>query len=147
MAAGALATLVAVWLLLPLPLFVEDALIVNERPVRSDAIVCLSAGSVQGMPSSAGWRRVATAVRLQKDGFAPIVLFSGGIGSSGRSEAEIYASSALALGLPAEAVRLEKLSESTAEHPERVALVPDIQEKGGRDAALLVVTSPYHGRR
>lgn len=147
MAAGALATLIAVWILSPLPLVVEDGLVVNERPVRADAIVCLSSGSVQGLPSSSGWRRITTAVRIYKDGFAPLVVFSGGVGSGGRSEAQIYAEAAAALGLPETAVRLEPLSETTAEHPARVAELPDIRARGGPGASLLIVTSPYHGRR
>jgi uncharacterized SAM-binding protein YcdF (DUF218 family) len=147
MTAGALATLLAVWLVSPLPLVVEDGLIVNERPVRADAIVCLSGGSVQGLPSSSGWRRIATAARLYKEGFAPLVVFSGGIGSGGRSEAQIYSEAAAALGLPEAAVRLEPLSETTAEHPGRVAELADIRARGGLGASLLIVTSPYHGRR
>jgi uncharacterized SAM-binding protein YcdF (DUF218 family) len=147
MAVGALVTLIAVWLLSPLPLVIEDGLVVNERPVRADAIVCLSAGSVQGLPSSTGWRRIATAVRLYKEGFAPLVVFSGGTGSGGRPEAQIYAESAAVLGLPEDAVRLEAFSENTAEHPVRVAELPDIRARGGPGASLLIVTSPYHGRR
>lgn len=147
LAAGAVATLVGAWLLSPLPLVVEEGLVVNDRPARADAIVCLSAGSVQGMPSSSGWRRIGTAVRLHKEGFAPIVIFSGGIGTGGRSEAEIYAEAARAIGLPDGAARLEPLSETTWDHPARVVALEAVREKGGRDARLLVVTSPYHGRR
>lgn len=147
MAAGAVTTLVGAWLLSPLPLVIEDPLVVNDRPVRADAIVCLSSGSVQAGPSSAGWRRIGTGVRLYKDGFAPVVIFSGGIGSGGRSEAEIYAEAGRALGLPEEAALLEPLAESTAEHPSRIAALDLVREKGGKGARLLVVTSPYHGRR
>ncbi len=147
MGAGTLATLLAVWLLSPLPLVVEEGLVVNDRPARADAIVCLSSGSVQGLPSAAGWRRIVMAVRLYRDGFAPLVIFSGGTGSADRSEAEMYAESARTLGLPAGAVGLETRSESTAEHPRRVAELDEILSRGGRDASLLVVTSPYHGRR
>lgn len=147
MAAGATTTFVAAWLLSPLPLAIEDGLVVNDRPAPADAIVCLSSGSVQGLPSSSGWRRIVTAVRLHRDGFAPVVVFSGGIGSSGRPEAEIYAEAAVALGLPRQAALLEPLSESTAEHPVRLAELEALRERGGRDASLLVVTSPDHGRR
>ena len=147
MTAGAVATILVLWISLPVPLLVEEGLIVNDRPVRSGAIVCLSGGSVQGLPSSAGWRRVATAVRLHRDGYAPLVVFSGGAGSTGRSEAEIYAEAGQALGLPADAIRLEPLSESTAEHPARIVELPEIRSLGGQDASLLLVTSPWHGRR
>jgi uncharacterized SAM-binding protein YcdF (DUF218 family) len=147
MAAGALTTLVAAWLLSPLPLFIDEPLVVNDAPARAAAIVCLGGGTIQGLPGASGWARIATALRLYRAGFAPVVLFSGGAGHPERSEAEIYAEAARSLGLPADVIRTETRSAATFEHPRRLSDAEFVREHGGREASLIVVTSPYHGRR
>ena len=147
LAAGALATLLGLWVLSPLPLLIDDPLVVNDPPAPSAAIVCLGGGTIQGLPGASGWARIATALRLYRAGFAPVVIFSGGAGHPDRSEAEIYAEAARSLGLPADVIRTETRSSATFEHPRRLADSEVIREHGGRQATLLVVTSPYHGLR
>lgn len=147
MAAGALTTLVVAWLLSPLPLLIDEPLVVNNAPAPAAAIVCLGGGTIQGLPGASGWARIATALRLYRAGFAPVVLFSGGAGHPGLSEAEIYAEAARSLGLAPDAIRVEMRSAATAEHPKRLLDAGVVREHGGREASLIVVTSPYHGRR
>ena len=136
-----------IWLLSPLPLVVDESLVVNDAPAPSAAIVCLGGGTIQGLPGASGWARIATTLRLYRAGFAPVVLFSGGAGHPGLSEAEIYAEAARSLGLPVDAIRMEISSAATSEHPKRILDADVVREHGGRTAPLIVVTSPYHGRR
>ncbi len=140
-------TLIFLWLLSPLPLLLDGALTVNDPPASSQAIVCLTAGSVQMLPSASGWYRIVTSVRLFRDGLAPVVVFSGGPATDRVSLAEIYADAARWLGLPETAIRIEPRSEATAEHPARLLELDVIRRGGGRLMPLLVVTSPEHGRR
>lgn len=144
---GALVTLAVLWLLSPLPLLVDRPLIRNDVPVPSAAIVCLGSGSDHGIPSSLGWQRIRTSVALYRDGFAPIVIFSGNSGSSRRSEAETYAEAAEWIGLPPGAVRLEARSSSTRDQ----ALELGAESLGvagvGKSSPLLLVTSGFHATR
>jgi uncharacterized SAM-binding protein YcdF (DUF218 family) len=147
LAVGAATTLFLVWLASPLPLAIDRPLIQNDVPVRSAAIVCLGSGSDHGLPSSSGWQRIRTSLALYRDGFAPIVLFSGNSGSSRRSEAEIYAEAAGWIGLPPGAARLETRSRST--HDQAIELgAADLGVSGvGKSSPLLLVTSAFHARR
>jgi len=147
MAAGAAVTLTAAWLFSPLPLLVDEPLVVNEIPENAAAIVCLGGGTIQGYPGASGWHRIALSLRLYRAGLAPLVIFSGGAGYPGRPEAEIYADAARSLGLPADVIRLEAHSASTIEHPRRLQESGVLKDLGGLSAPLLLVTSPYHGRR
>jgi uncharacterized SAM-binding protein YcdF (DUF218 family) len=147
LAAGAAVTVAAAWLLSPLPLLIDEPLVVNDLPEKAAAIVCLGGGTIQGYPGASGWHRIALSLRLYRAGLAPIVVFSGGAGYPGRPEAEIYSDAAQTLGLPADAIRLEARSASTIEHPRRLLESGVLKDLGGLSAPLLVVTSPYHGRR
>ncbi len=147
LATGAVTTLFLVWIMAPLPLWVDRPLMQNDAPVRSSAIVCLGSGSENGLPSSSGWQRIRTSVALFRDGLAPIVIFSGNSGSSARSEAEIYAEAAVWIGLPAQAIRLERQSRNTHEHPIRLLSI-DLGNPGSmKSTPLLLVTSPYNAWR
>jgi uncharacterized SAM-binding protein YcdF (DUF218 family) len=147
LATGAVTTLFLIWILSPLPLWVDIPLIQNDTPVPSFAIVCLGSGSENGLPSSSGWQRIRTSVALFRDGFAPIVIFAGSSGASPRSVAEIYAEAAGWIGLPPEAVRLEPKSRNTYEHPIRLLSLDLGNPRPLKSTALLLVTSPYSARR
>lgn len=147
MATGAVTTLLLIWLLSPLPLWIDTPLFQNDRPVRSSAIVCLASGSDHGLPSSTGWQRIRTSISLFRDGFAPIVIFTGNSGASPRSEAEIYAEAAKLIGLPPQAVRLESQSRNTYDQAIRLLSIQLGNPRSMRSTALLLVTSPLHARR
>jgi uncharacterized SAM-binding protein YcdF (DUF218 family) len=144
---GAVTTLFLIWILSPLPLWVDIPLIQNDTPVRSFAIVCLGSGSENGLPSSSGWQRIRTSVALFRDGFAPIVIFTGYSGAGPRSVAEIYAEAAAWIGLPPKAVRLEPKARNTHEHPIRLLSMDLGNPSPLKSTALLLVTSPYSARR
>ena len=104
-----------------------DAIVVAGCAVRRD-----------GQPSAALANRTAHAVRLYQEGMAPRVVFTGGVGTHGPSEASVAAARALALGLPEEAVVLEATSTSTEENARFAA------ELVGAEAHVLVVSDAYH---
>lgn len=132
------------WLLAGAPLGIDAWLDVTSAPERADAIVCIPTGTlIPGVPTADGWRRVRSAVDLYADHYAPIVVFSGR-GNERLSEAESYAQAGQLLGLPRQAIRLDPLPSSTAEHP--ATLLRSVHELG-TGSRLLLVTSPRHSRR
>lgn len=110
-----------------------------DRAAKADAIVVLGARVLRGgVPSGALRARVEKAVSLYLRGYAPRVIFSGGVGDFGPSEAEVARDLAVALGVPESACVLEAESHSTEENAKFVVkTVPEAK-------ALLVVSDPYH---
>jgi uncharacterized SAM-binding protein YcdF (DUF218 family) len=145
--AGTATTLFFLWVASPLPLVIDQPLIQNDVPVQSAAIVCLGSGSDHGLPSSSGWQRIRTSVALYREGFAPIVVFSGDSGASRRSEAEIYAEAAGWIGLPPGAARLETRSRTTRDQAVTLGAADLGIPSVGRSSPLLLVTSAFHARR
>ena len=104
-----------------------------------DAIVVLGCRvGPGGRPSPALSRRARHAVRLWQDGWAPGLVFTGGVGEHGPAEARVAAALAGELGVPEQAILLEELSTSTDENAEHAAAV-----LGGAER-VLVVTDSYH---
>jgi uncharacterized SAM-binding protein YcdF (DUF218 family) len=146
---GCASSLFLLWLLSPVPLYLNRPLLHNEPPAPAAAIVCLGSGADEGLPSSTGWHRIRTSVRLHREGFAPIVIFSGGPvpDSGGRSVAAIYAEAAQLIGLPASAIVIEPAAQNTADHPGRLLETDLLKSREGRQTPLLVVTTSHHGLR
>ncbi len=88
--------------------------------------------------------------QLYRDGFAPKVLFSGGLGRNtlGRwagTEAERFADIAMANGVPADAILLENRSTNSAEN---ILFTHEILETEGLDKEpLICVHKPFMERR
>lgn len=91
-----------------------------------------------GSPGPALARRARRAVELYQQGYADKVVFTGGVGTYGPSEASVAGRYAVELGLPPAAAVLEERSTSTAENARFAA------DLIGRDQRVLVVTSGYH---
>lgn len=146
--AGVLTLAGVLWLAAGGPIGIDEWLDVTQAPVRADAIVVLGGGTNgDNLPLPQGWERISAAARLYADGFAPVVIFSGG-GTARVSESEIYANAAAWLGIPREAMVFEAKAQSTADHGR--ALRGLVLPKGntiGTDTPLLVVTSAFHSRR
>jgi uncharacterized SAM-binding protein YcdF (DUF218 family) len=142
---GALALLVGGSLAAGLSLGLDRWLDVTSKPAPADAIVCIGGGTANhDLPTADGWQRIHTSVQLFADGYAPLVVFTGR-GNAIVSEAEIYADAARWLGLPGEAIKLDPLPASTADHPE--ALIKSMNGSVTRNSRLLLVTSSLHSRR
>lgn len=107
----------------------------SDPLAKADAIVAISGDNGP---------RVATAVELWKQGYAPTVIFAGAsLDPQSPSSAELMARQAVALGLPRERILLEPRSATTDQNAVNVAQL--MRERGMRTAIL--VTSPYHQRR
>jgi uncharacterized SAM-binding protein YcdF (DUF218 family) len=124
-----IATAVASFLALGSWLATEDAL------VKSDAIIAISGD--QGA-------RTDTAVALWKDGWAPLIIFSGAaIDPESVSSAEIMRREAVRQGVPESATLIEPNSTATEENATEVAkLLAD-----RKITSAILVTSPWHQRR
>ena len=90
-----------------------------------------------GQPSDALARRAERAVALWREGLAPEVIFTGGVGAGGVSEAAAAARHAESLGLPASVIRLEDQSSSTEENARYASLL-------AQGARVIVVSDAYH---
>ncbi|HUR20166.1 MAG TPA: YdcF family protein [Vicinamibacterales bacterium] len=147
-AVGVLTLAGVIWLAAGGPVYIDRWLDVTQPPVRAEAIVVLGGGTNgDNLPLPQGWERISAAARLYADGFAPVVIFSGG-GTSSVSESEVYANAAAWLGIPREAMVFEPKAQSTADHGR--ALLGLMLPRGnaiGTDTPLLVATSAFHSRR
>ena len=102
---------------------------------KSDAIVAISGDT---------GARAETAIGLWKQGYAPLLIFSGGSSDpESVASAELMKRTAMAAGVPANAIVVEGTSATTEENAERVA---ELMKGRGLRSAILV-TSPYHQRR
>lgn len=107
-----------------------------DTPPQSDVIVALS-GDARGA-------RAGTAAALFRDGYAPLVLFSGAsVDPESVSSAELMARDAVKNGVPAEAILIEPRSRTTDEN---ARYVRDLMRERTLRSAILV-TSGYHQRR
>lgn len=91
--------------------------------------------------------RIAHAVRLYEDGYAPVIILSAGTlvweGNERVAEAEVMRRQAIALGVPPEVMILEVESRSTYENAHFTRQLSEAH----RIDSLLLVTSTYHSRR
>ncbi len=90
------------------------------------------------------------AADLFLQGFAPWIIFSGGFGrltegNSKKSEAEIFADIAMAKGVPADKIILEKKSGNTGDNVRFSRKL--LADKGLEPKSLIVAQKPYMERR
>jgi uncharacterized SAM-binding protein YcdF (DUF218 family) len=108
---------------------------VTDPLAKADAIVAISGDT---------GARAESAIALWKQGYAPVLIFSGGSSDPASvASAELMKRTAVAAGVPANAIVVEGTSATTEENAQRVAEV--MKSQGLRSAIL--VTSPYHQRR
>lgn len=114
---------------------------VDDDATPSDAIVVLGARvRPDGQPSPTLRARAAHAAELFHRGLAPRLVFSGGVGDSGASEASVARDVAIALGVPADACLLEEDSHSTAQN---AAFTANLLRRE-RLRSIIIVTDPSH---
>jgi uncharacterized SAM-binding protein YcdF (DUF218 family) len=108
-----------------------------------DAIVVMGAAQYDGRPSPQLAARLDQAIELWNDGFAPIVVVTGGNQEGDRfTEASASADYLIERGVPASAIVQEDAGSNTFDSLDRVrGLVDDSVE------TVLVVTDPYHALR
>lgn len=138
------------WLLLVPPLLVGlvvwriDREGVVDDAAPSDAIVVLGARvQPDGSPSPTLKARAEHAATLFNRGLAKTVIFSGGVGDYGASEAAVARDVVLTLGVPSQACLLEEDSHSTKQNAQFTAR---LMRKHSLKS-VIVVTDPSHLRR
>ena len=108
---------------------------VTDPLAKADAIVAISGDT---------GARADSAIALWKQGYAPLLIFSGGSKDPDSvASAELMKRTAVAAGVPANAILVEGESATTEENAKRVAEL--MRTRALRSAIL--VTSPYHQRR
>lgn len=108
------------------------------RPV---AIVLGAMVMPDGSPSATLLRRGQHAAHLWKKGHVDLIITTGGMSPSGRSEAEVLAGILKDAGVPHNRIRLEEQSRTTWEN---ISLSCPLLPK---DAEVVLVTDAYHGPR
>ena len=113
----------------------------NHEPAKADCILALGSHDL----------RVADrAAELYLQGFAPLVIMSGGLGNFTQnmwteSEADKFAAIAIRQGVPAEAILVENKSSNTGENILFTQKL--LQQKGLNLQSFIVVQKPYMERR
>lgn len=112
-----------------------DWLVVNQHPIRSDAIIVLGGGPIE---------RIQKGVSLYKKGYAPWIIVSGGApGLPFETQAEVMSQQAMEMGVPQSAILLENHSWTTYQN----ALYTERIMQARHFTSALVVSSNFHMRR
>jgi len=116
----------------------------EDRRQAADAILVMGGGVAEsGAPSPALVARVKHAVTLYREGYAPLIALTGGMRGDGSTEAEVAYRIARRMGIPAEALVIETISQTTQQNVSAIA--PLLRGRGVE--SVIVVTSPFHALR
>lgn len=108
---------------------------------RADVILVLGAAEYRGRPSPVLKARLDHALDLYRRGMAPLILTTGGSGGDPDfTEGGVGRSYLIEQGVPAEAIVVERESESTAHS---IAAATEIMERMGQRSCI-VVSDGYH---
>lgn len=103
---------------------------------KADAIIAVSGGKTPV--------RTAEAIKLYKDGWADLLIFSGAAQDEySPSNAEVMRAQAIKEGVPVDSILIEPSSRTTHQNAGNAELI----FKEQRINQVIVVTSPYHQRR
>ena len=113
----------------------------NQVPERSDCVLALGSHDL---------RVAERASELYLDGFAPLLIMSGGLGNFTKDmwsekEADKFAAIALQKGVPENAILIENKSTNTGENILFTQKL--LEEKGMYPQSFIVVQKPYMERR
>lgn len=132
----------AVWLVvlvicltIALPLFVGWYLSPQDPIEKADAIVTVSGGDNNA--------RIKKTVELYKEGWSPIVIYSGAAAEGNISNAAAMRNISVKMGVPRSDILIEEDSKDTTENASFTAKI--IKENNYK--SIILVTSPYHQRR
>ena len=117
----------------------ERARVDNAR--RADVIIVLGSAVWQGgRPSPSLYARTQHAIALYQAGYAPFLIFCGGLGGNPPTEAEVMSRLAASAGIPASAMILEDQSHSTEESLRNAKVL--MAARGLHRA--IIVSDPFH---
>lgn len=123
---------------------IASALAGPTMVASSDAIVVLSASLLSDKTlTDESLRRALHGIRLYQRGLAPLIVLSGRERVSPPTEAEIRAKLARDMGIPADAILLEKAANTTREESMRIGEL--LLSRNAR--RILLVTESLHMRR
>lgn len=109
--------------------------------VPADAIVVLGAQvRADGTPSAALRGRVRRAVELYNEGYASVLVVTGGVGASGYTEAAAMRNLAVAAGVPEAAIVVEPRAARTVESAHNIAALATMHKWH----TVIVVSDPFH---
>ncbi|KJZ20772.1 YdcF family protein [Loktanella sp. S4079] len=108
--------------------------------MKADAILVLGAAVHQDGPSPAMRRRTLHAVKLWKDGAAPVIVPCGGIGAHTPAESFAMREILTENDVPAEAIICESTSKTTFENIQNARKII-------ADRTIIIVTDTYHAQR
>jgi vancomycin permeability regulator SanA len=114
-----------------------------RRPAEA-AVVLGARVYASGTPSPLLADRIATGVELYRSGLVPFLVMSGGDGADGWNEAEVMRDQAIAAGVPAAAVFVDRTgvnTDATVDHT--IALLDDPSIPRG-SMRLIAVSQAYH---
>ena len=107
----------------------------------ADAIIVLGSKVYPGgRPGGSLYARIQHAIALYKAGYAPYMIFCGGVGDNPPSEAEVMRRIAADAGIPASAMILEDQSHSTEDNLGNAKTL--MHERGLKSA--IIVSDPFH---
>jgi uncharacterized SAM-binding protein YcdF (DUF218 family) len=118
-------------------------LVVSQEDQRhpADAIVVLGAAQYNGRPSPVLRARLDHALGLYRDGLAPVIVVTGGVGVGDTiSEAMVGRRYLLARGVPAEGVAAEAVGRTTTASMDAVATW--LRSRG--ISRVILVSDPFH---
>ncbi len=108
---------------------------------RADVIIVLGSAVWQGgRPSPSLYARTQHAIALYQAGYAPYLIFCGGLGGNPPTEAEVMRRLATSAGIPASAMILEDQSHSTEESLRNAKAL--MAARGLHRA--IIVSDPFH---
>jgi len=112
--------------------------------VKADGIVVLGAAAWEDQPSPVFQERINHAIQLYKDGYAPIIVFTGGKGDGEElAESEVAKQYAIKRGARPEAVLVETLSKTTEQNLYYAGQLAADHHL----TTLIIVSDPLHMKR
>jgi uncharacterized SAM-binding protein YcdF (DUF218 family) len=118
-----------------------DYMLMNQKVGKADVILALGSHDI---------RVAERAAELYNQGFAPMIIFSGGIGLLTKDEfdnpeAEVFADRAVGLGVPRDKIIIENKSTNTGDN--FIFTKKLLEEKNLLFPKMIVVQKPYMERR
>jgi uncharacterized SAM-binding protein YcdF (DUF218 family) len=116
----------------------------RDEAREADAAIVLGAAVFGDRPSPVLRERINHAIVLYEAGYVDKIIFTGGLGMTGRvTEAAAAAAYAQAQGVPVEAILLETTSTSTRENLRNARVVAAENNL----QTFLIVSTPFHMKR
>ena len=117
----------------------------RDQAAKADAIIVLGAAAYDAKPSPVFEERIRHGLDLYRQGYAPLLIFTGGYGGTGArfSESQVARRYALKQGVPDDAILIETASRTTRQNLAEARLLMD-QHKLHR---VIIVSDPLHMAR